>query len=168
MSAFWLNTTCTIDSPGLEEERTVSTPAMPFTADSIGNVIRVSTSSGERPSALVCTSTWGGANGGNTSRGIWPTASTPQMLMTNAAATINQRRAIENRSVELSSRSSIRLLAAAQPDGSSGQHYNATGGQGWHRQARIAGRFVVLLRACLVVRRCRLGLLGLQRLGVER
>jgi hypothetical protein len=43
-----------MDRPALEEERTVSTPAMPFTADSIGRVSRVSTSSGERPSALVC------------------------------------------------------------------------------------------------------------------
>ena len=70
MSALWLNTTCTIDRPALEEERTVSTPAIPFTADSIGKVTRISTSSGESPSALVCTSTWGGANGGNTSSGI--------------------------------------------------------------------------------------------------
>ena len=130
MSAFWLNTTCTIDKPGLEEERTVSTPAMPFTADSIGSVMRVSTSSGESPAALVCTSTCGGAKGGNTSRGIWLTASRPQRLITTAAATISQRRAIENRSVVLSNRSSIRLPAAVQPDSPSGEYDNRASCQG--------------------------------------
>jgi hypothetical protein len=53
ISASWSNTTCTIDSPTFEEERTVVTPGKPFTALSMGTVIWVSTSSGARPGASV-------------------------------------------------------------------------------------------------------------------
>ena len=59
-----------VERPTEDEERTVLTPGVPFTALSIGKVIRASTSSGESPGASVWTTTCGGANSGKTSTGI--------------------------------------------------------------------------------------------------
>jgi len=59
-----------VDSPTDEAERTLSTPGVPLTALSMGNVISASTSSGASPGDSVCTTTCGGANSGNTSTGM--------------------------------------------------------------------------------------------------
>ena len=69
--------------------------------------MRCSTSSGARPSAVVCTSTWGGANWGNTSRGIRLRIDRPQRVISTAATTTSQRLAMDVRSVWLSRRSSM-------------------------------------------------------------
>src|SRR5947207_3729718 len=59
----------TDDSCGTDFDRMTSRPGTPLRASSSGTVTRDSTSDGDRPSAGVCTSTFGGANSGKTSTG---------------------------------------------------------------------------------------------------
>ena len=80
--ALWMsvpswNSSTTDDSPSTDLDRRVFNPGVPFRAFSSGTLIRLSTSSVERPGASVCTSTRGGANSGNTSSGAVRAVRTP-------------------------------------------------------------------------------------------
>src|SRR5262249_54468693 len=63
------NSSTTDDSPRTDLERIVVSPGVPLRAFSSGTLIRLSTSSVDMPGASVWTSTFGGANSGNTSSG---------------------------------------------------------------------------------------------------
>jgi len=63
-----LKKTLTTDSPGMDCERTISTPEVPASAASIGWVTCNSTSSADRPGASAWITTWLGENSGKTSR----------------------------------------------------------------------------------------------------
>src|SRR5262249_31557297 len=77
--------------PVAVEDRTRRTPAAPLTAVSIGNVTRVSTSSGAIPWASVMIVTEGAVRSGKTSTGILTATIVPPMRTTAAMArTINR------------------------------------------------------------------------------
>jgi hypothetical protein len=59
----------TEERPSTDLDRMVLTQETPPSAFSMGAVMRLSTSTVERPGPSVCTSTTGGANSGKTSRG---------------------------------------------------------------------------------------------------
>ena len=61
------NTTCTIDRPGIDSERTLITPVEPLTAFSTTRVTSCSTCSESSPGASVWISAWAGTKSGNTS-----------------------------------------------------------------------------------------------------
>ena len=80
--ALWMsvpssNSSTTDDSPSTDLERIVFKPGVPLRAFSSGTLTSASTSSVERPGASVCTSTFGGANSGNTSSGAVRTVRNP-------------------------------------------------------------------------------------------
>jgi hypothetical protein len=69
----------TLDSPGIDSERIVSSHATPLSRScSSGTVISSSTSAADRPRASVWTSTVGGANSGRTSTGVLRSCVTPK------------------------------------------------------------------------------------------
>src|SRR5918996_865249 len=77
--------------PVAVEDRTRRIPAAPLTAVSIGNVIKVSTSSGAIPWASVMTVTEGAVRSGKTSTGILTATIVPPTRTTVAMArTINR------------------------------------------------------------------------------
>ena len=80
------------DSPGTDSERSTVTPFVPFSRSaSSGTVTSCSTSSAERPSASVWTSTYGGVNSGRTSTGASRSCRMPTARMPAATATTSSR-----------------------------------------------------------------------------
>ncbi len=76
----------TTDSPGMDSERRVASPAEPLTAFSIGRVTSSSTCCGAKPGASVCTSTCVGTNSGNTSSGTRMASRQPRRNATALSA----------------------------------------------------------------------------------
>src|SRR5947207_14156178 len=66
-STFLANVMVTTDNPGMDSERSVASPAVPFTAFSMGFVTSSSTCCGANPGASVWMSTCEGTNSGKTS-----------------------------------------------------------------------------------------------------
>src|SRR5215208_1983169 len=93
-------------------ERSSSRPGRPLSCSSIGTVINSSTSSEELPSAIVWTSTRGGANSGNTSTfalGIW---ATPKAMIAVAPKSTSQRnRKLRETIQRITTGSAVRSLA---------------------------------------------------------
>ncbi len=77
MSVPQSNSTYMTDSPVADWVRTAWTPVAPLIADSSGNVISASTSSGANPGASVITVTRGRFRSGNTSIGNWTICQLP-------------------------------------------------------------------------------------------
>ena len=80
------------DSCGTDLERMTSRPLVPLSACSSGTVTSDSTSVVESPVQIVCTSTCGGANSGNTSTRMFWIWRTPNTIMDTAAATTRKRK----------------------------------------------------------------------------
>src|SRR5271168_3653867 len=83
----------TLDKPSTDLERIVFSQGVPFSAFSSGMLIRLSTSSVDKPGASVWISTSGGANSGKTSSGVFSNVRTPNTISTTQAAnTITRKR----------------------------------------------------------------------------
>lgn len=81
--------------PGMEEDRSVWSRAVPPNAASMGTLTSRSTSSADRPGASVWTVTCAGANSGNTSHGARRTARPPAISSPAADSTTTHRRCRE-------------------------------------------------------------------------
>src|ERR687891_1007176 len=91
MSVPHSNSTQTTEIPVAVEDRTRRTPEAPLTVVSIGNVTKVSTSSGAIPCASVMMVTEGAVRSGKTSTGILTATIVPPTRTTAAMArTINR------------------------------------------------------------------------------
>src|SRR5271163_3349459 len=83
----------TDDNPSTDLERIVFSQGVPLSAFSSGMLIRLSTSSVDKPGASVWISTSGGANSGKTSSGVVSSVRTPNTISTTQAAkTITRNR----------------------------------------------------------------------------
>jgi hypothetical protein len=69
----------------------MSSPSTPASACSSGTVTSDSTSAAESPSVIVWTSTFGGANSGNTSTGMLRICPSPKNISPAAAAVMMNR-----------------------------------------------------------------------------
>ena len=81
----------TDESPSTDFERIVLSQGAPLSAFSMGTVMKLSTSSVERPGASVWISTSGGANSGNTSKAARCVVLTPTKVSNNASTTTTTR-----------------------------------------------------------------------------
>ena len=102
MSTPQSNSTHTNEKPCEDVERTRRTLVAPFTAVSMGNVTRRSTSSGAMPVASVSTTTVGDVRSGKTSTSIFCTAYIPPMVTRSTASIIANLLLSENFIIELS------------------------------------------------------------------
>ena len=97
MSSPQSNSTHTIEKPVVEVERTRLTPDAPFTAVSIGKVMRRSTSSGAKPAASVITTTVGALRSGKTSTSMLRAVYMPAIRSNSAPRIMENRLSSEKR-----------------------------------------------------------------------
>ena len=91
MSVSHSNSTQTTEMPRAVDDRTRRTPVAPFTAVSMGNVTKASTSSGAMPGASVRMVTVGAVRSGKTSTGSLGAVQAPAARMTTAVASTRSR-----------------------------------------------------------------------------
>src|SRR5262245_3655632 len=87
----WLKIMTMEESWVTDLDRITARPGMPFISFSIGTVTSSSTSRADRPVHSVCTSTWGGANSGKASIGMWRICRMPKNISIDAPTTTSTR-----------------------------------------------------------------------------
>src|SRR5215471_12181044 len=96
MSVLSVKTAVTWANPLREKERVDSSPGVPVSAVSIGNVICFSISIGESAGAVALIWTWTLVTSGTASMGNMVRDQAPEMAAARVASTISQRRRTEN------------------------------------------------------------------------